>query len=77
MPLAGSFKVLVDDGHSKREFQLDRPDQGLYLPPLTWHELHSFAPGSVCAVLASEHYNSDGAYEVYEDFLQAVRKCKL
>jgi hypothetical protein len=75
--LAGGFKVTVDDGNTRREFPLERPDQGLYLPPLVWHEVHSFAAGSVCVVLASERYDIDDYYRVYEDFLQTVRKSQL
>ncbi len=72
--LAGSFKVLADNGFSTSEFQLDRPDRALYVPPLVWHTVHSFAAGSVCAVLASERYNSDDYYQAYEEFLEDVRK---
>ena len=77
LALAGSFKILVDDGESRSEFQLDRPDQGLYVPPMVWHELHSFALGSVCGVLASDTYNADGCYNSYEDFLADFQKSKL
>ncbi|OFW32086.1 MAG: hypothetical protein A3J28_08455 [Acidobacteria bacterium RIFCSPLOWO2_12_FULL_60_22] len=76
MALAGSFQVLVNDGDSTREFQLNRPDQGLYVPPLVWHEVHSFAVGSVCAVLASQRYNSDDYFRAYEEFLEAVRRSR-
>ena len=76
LALAGSFQVLVDDGDSTREFQLHRPDQGLYVPPLVWHEVHSFAVGSVCAVLASERYNGDDSFRTYEEFLKAVRRSR-
>jgi hypothetical protein len=72
--LAGSFRVSVSDGESTKEFELNRPDQGLYVPPLIWHELYSFAPGSVCAVVASEPYNPSGGYYVYEEFLNALRQ---
>jgi WxcM-like, C-terminal len=74
--LAGSFKILMNDGDSAMEFQLDRPDHGLYMPPLIWHVLHSFTPGTVCAVLASAPYDSNGYYRVYEDFLDAVRQSR-
>ena len=73
MALTGSFQVRVDDGNSTREFQLSRPDQGLYVPPLVWHEVLRFAVGSVCVVLASEHYNNDDYFRSYEEFLAAVR----
>lgn len=72
--LAGSFKVSVSDGDSKEEFELKNPDQGLYVPPFVWHELYSFAPGSVCAVVASEPYSPEGCYYVYEEFLHALRQ---
>lgn len=74
--IAGSFKIRVDDGDSSTELQLDRPDQGLYVPPLTWHVLHSFSPGAVCAVLASAPYNKDAYFRVYEEFLEAVRRSR-
>jgi len=72
MALAGSFRVFVDDGQSTAEFQLERPNDGLYVPPLVWHELHSFAPGAVCAVLASTPYDVNDYYDKYEDFVLAV-----
>jgi hypothetical protein len=72
--MAGSFEILVDDGDSAKEFHLDRPDQGLYVPPLIWHVLRSFSPGSICAVLASASYDSDSYLRVYEDFLDAVQR---
>jgi WxcM-like, C-terminal len=71
--LAGGFSITVDDGHSKTDFELSRPDYGLYIPPLTWHVLHNFAPRTVCGVLASKPYDQDGYYRAYEDFLDAVR----
>jgi dTDP-4-dehydrorhamnose 3,5-epimerase-like enzyme len=72
--LAGHFKVTVTDGDSSKEFELRNPDQWLYIPPLVWHELYDFAPGSVCAVFASERYNPEDYYDNYEEFLHAIRQ---
>jgi len=72
--VAGCFKVAVNDGASSKEFELKNPDQGLYVPALVWHEVYSFAPGSVCAVFASERHNTDDYYYVYEEFLNARRQ---
>jgi mannose-6-phosphate isomerase-like protein (cupin superfamily) len=74
MALAGRFKVEVSDGESSKEFELRSPDQCLYIPPLVWHELYGFAPGSICGVLASERYNPEDYYYVYEEFLDALRQ---
>ena len=70
--MSGSFDVLIDDGKDNRRFQLNRPYQGLYIPPLIWREIDDFSSGSVCAVLASEPYNESGYYRSYAAFLAAV-----
>ena len=73
IPLAGSFTITMDDGRSKTDFYLHRPDQGLYVPPLIWHVLHGFSPGAVCGVLASRPFEEDDYYRKYEDFLGALQ----
>jgi len=72
--LSGSFTITVDDGYSKADFLLNRPHQGIYIPPLVWHELRNFEPGTVCGVLASKPYDSDGYYRNYEEFRDALNK---
>jgi dTDP-4-dehydrorhamnose 3,5-epimerase-like enzyme len=72
--LAGGFKIDVSDGESTKEFELNSPDHGLYVPPLVWHEVYGFTPGSVCAVVASKRYNPDDYYYSYEEFLHALRE---
>jgi hypothetical protein len=71
--LGGSFSVLADDGCTRTEFRLDRPDLALHIPPLVWHEVHSFTPGSVCAVLASTDYDAREYCRDYAQFLEARR----
>jgi len=73
MALVGRFKVAVNNGDSSRVFELESPNQGLYVPPLVWHDVYGFAPGSVCGVIASGRYNPDDYYRVYEEFLHALR----
>jgi uncharacterized RmlC-like cupin family protein len=74
LALAGSFKVTVNDGCSTTEFELNRPDRGLYVPALVWHEVHDFAAGSVCGVLASQKYHVADYIYSYEEFVQSVCK---
>jgi hypothetical protein len=71
--MSGSFEVSLDDGHSKKMFMLNRPDVGLYIPPMIWRELNSFSGGSVCMVLASDFYFESDYYRNYEEFLREVR----
>ena len=57
--LAGSFEVQLEtQTGGVHHFQLDKPTRGLYVPPLHWRTLRRYAPGAVCLVMASEHYDA-------------------
>lgn len=66
IPLNGSCILFNNDGKTKQEFVLNRPDQCLIVEPKDWHEMHSFTPGTVLLVLASEYFDKeDYIYEPY------------
>ena len=69
---SGSFTVVVDDGKVKRSFFLNRPYQGLLVPPGIWRDLVDFSSGSVLLCLASETYEADDYIREYHKFLTAV-----
>jgi dTDP-4-dehydrorhamnose 3,5-epimerase-like enzyme len=71
--MSGSFDVLLDDGRVKRKYHLNRSYYGLYIHPMIWREIDNFSSGSVCMVLASEHFDEGDYYRNYQDFLEAVR----
>ena len=68
--MSGSFDVLLDDGHEKKTFHLNRSYVGLYVCPMIWRELDNFSSGSVCMVLASNRYDEADYYRDYEQFLR-------
>ena len=68
--VAGSFDVEVDDGYDKKKFHLNRPWQGLYIPPLIWASERNFDPGSVCLILVSDFYDEKDYIRDYADFLK-------
>ena len=70
---SGSFDVVLDDGNGRASFFLNRSYYGLYVPPMVWRELTNFSSGSVCLVLASDHYDEADYIRDYDDFLGAVR----
>ncbi len=70
----GSLSVVVDDGTSSREVQLDRPEVGLYLPPMVWGVQHGFTRDAVLLVLASHAYDSADYVRSYDEFLQLARR---
>jgi dTDP-4-dehydrorhamnose 3,5-epimerase-like enzyme len=72
--MSGSFDVVLDDGNEKKRFHLNRSYYGLYVCPMMWRELYNFSSGSVCMVLASNHYDESDYYRDYQDFLKDVNK---
>jgi uncharacterized RmlC-like cupin family protein len=67
---SGSFEVLLDDGKTKRQIQLNRPDIGLHIPPGIWASEINFSSGSICLVLASHIYNERDYIRDYEEFME-------
>ena len=66
---SGSFDVMVDDGKSKKVFNLNRPYFGLHIPPGIWAEEFNFSSGGICLVLASHNYDENDYIRSYEEFL--------
>lgn len=73
IPLNGSFTVAIDDGFKSKSFLLDNPSQALYICPMIWRVISNFSPGSICLVLASEHYSEDDYIRNYSDFAVKVK----
>ncbi|MDD2881507.1 MAG: WxcM-like domain-containing protein [Rhodoferax sp.] len=54
----GSCAVVADDGTHRCEFILDRPNLGIYLPPMTWGTQYKYSADAVLLVFASDFYNA-------------------
>jgi hypothetical protein len=67
---SGSFEVLLDDGKTKRQVLLNRPDFGLHIPPGIWASEINFSSGSICLVLASHEYDENDYIRDYYEFLK-------
>ena len=67
--MSGSFDLELDDGVTKRQYNLNRSYYGIYICPMIWRNLDNFSTGSVCMVLASEKYNEGDYIRDYSAFL--------
>lgn len=67
---SGSFEVLLDDGVTKRQVLLNRPDLGLHIPPGIWASEINFSSGSICLVLASHEYSELDYIRGYNEYLK-------
>jgi UDP-2-acetamido-3-amino-2,3-dideoxy-glucuronate N-acetyltransferase len=68
----GQCSVVADDGRAKQEFLLNRPDLGLYLPPMTWGVQYNYSADGVLLVLASDPYEANDYIRDYDEYLLAV-----
>ena len=71
--VTGSCRIVLDDGSSRSEHVLNRPDEGLFVDRMTWREMHDFTSGAVLLVLASERFDEDDYIRDYNNFLEAAK----
>ncbi|MFD2442779.1 sugar 3,4-ketoisomerase [Bacillus sp. CGMCC 1.16607] len=74
--VSGSCKVIVDNGKDRKEYKLDKPNQGLIVDRYIWREMYDFSDDCVLFVLASDYYDENDYIRNYEEYLIAVNKLK-
>jgi dTDP-4-dehydrorhamnose 3,5-epimerase-like enzyme len=68
----GSVHVVADDGKNREEFVLDRPNRGLYLPPMTWGIQYRYSQDAVLMVFASHRYDAADYIRNYDEFKMLI-----
>ena len=66
--MSGSFDVILDNGHEKQTFHLNRSYYGLYIPKGMWREMENFSTNSLALVLSSTKYDVNDYIRDYEEF---------
>jgi len=69
VPINGSFEVVVTktDGQEERYF-LNRGDQGVLLPPLTWRSMENFSTNAMGLHLSDLVFDADDYVRDFERF---------
>lgn len=67
----GAISVMADDGLHRQQWRLERPEQGLYLPPMVWAAQFAYTADAVLLVFASHLYDSAEYIRDYDAFLEA------
>ncbi|MBA3537284.1 MAG: WxcM-like domain-containing protein [Tatlockia sp.] len=70
----GSCTIVVDDGESRAEIQLDTAEQGIYLPPLTWGTLYQYSSGAVLLAFTSDYYDAGDYIHNYDQFCEISKQ---
>lgn len=68
----GSVAIVVDDGHNREEYSLDRPWIGLHIPPRVWGIQYKYSSNAVLMVFASHRYDPDDYIRDYDEFLRTI-----
>lgn len=65
----GSLALVVDDGINRTQIALNRPNLGLYIPPMVWGIQYKFSSDALLMVLTSDIYRTDDYIRDYDQFL--------
>ena len=68
----GSCKIRLDNGKESKVVPLEKPYEGLYVPPGMWREMFDFSPDAVLLVFASELYDADDYIRNYDEFKKYI-----
>jgi len=74
--VGGSFNVNLCDGFNWRTFTLNRPFEGLFIPPGIWRTIDNFSSGAVCLSLVSTNYEAADYIRDFEEFKQLAAQRK-
>ena len=66
--VGGSFDVNLFDGFSWKRFTLNRPFEGLYIPPGFWRTLDNFSSGAVCLSIVSTDYDESDYVRDFDEY---------
>jgi dTDP-4-dehydrorhamnose 3,5-epimerase-like enzyme len=70
--ISGSFKVELYDGFEKKEYFLNDPTKGLYVPRMIFLNLMNFTKDAVCMVLANTHYEENEYIRNIDDYIKII-----
>lgn len=72
----GSVHVMVDDGVTRQEIVLDRPDIGIHVKPLVWGTQYKYSADAVLLVFASHPYDANDYIRDYSTWLETIKQRK-
>ena len=75
--LSGAFDVVVDDGTTKKTFNLNRSYYGLYIPAGLWRTMENFSTNSLALEFGSTHYDVNDYVRDYDEFLKLKNDGKI
>lgn len=72
--ISGECKVLLKTPEQEQEVKMSRPDIGLVVEKMVWHEMFDFSSDCVLLVLASDYYNESDYIREYDEYVELSAK---
>ncbi len=72
--IQGSVTINFDNGFEKTQIFLNRPEDGVRIDPMVWHEMTGFSRDAALMVLADDFYNEADYIRSYDSFTQLVKE---
>ncbi len=72
--ISGSLKIKCFDGYKEEIYELNKPDEALYIAPHIWRTSFEHSSDAVLLVLSSLEYNKEDYIRDYDKFLEIVKK---
>ncbi len=73
IPIKGSVTMVMDDGSKKETVKLDKPNEGIFIDKMIWHEMHDIKKETIMLVLASDEYDPNDYIRDYDTFLERLK----
>ena len=70
--ICGSLNVKCFDGEKEEVYELNKPDEALYIDPHVWRTSFEHSPDAVLLVLSSLEYNEEDYIRDYDEFEQLI-----
>ena len=72
--IKGRSKVkTIDEDRNEVVYELNEPNQAIYLPRMVWKEMYDFTEDSVLMVLTNEYYDSSEYIRDFDDFVREIK----
>lgn len=71
--VSGSLKIKCFNGENETIYELNKPDEALYIDPYIWRTSFEHSSDAVLLVLSSLEYNEDDYIRDYHKFLEFSR----
>ncbi len=72
--ISGSCRIRLDDGVTRSDILLNKPNLALFLDNMVWKEMYEFSYNAVLLVFSSHKYDETEYVRTHEEFLRLVRQ---